>query len=626
MSLFARIAAAVCAIVVLGVLVTAALLVRASNDHLVETSLDRLESELEIQNTRLSDRVDELIRDVRVSSGTPPIQGIIRARNNGGIDPVDGSSEDEWRERLGVIFSELLRSKPTYLQVRYIGLSDGGRELVRVDRAPSSPMLRRVTGRALQRKGREPYFVATLAVEPGAIYVDDIDLNREHGKITTPSVPVLRVSTPIVDARTGETFGLVIINFDARAAFEALARVADPSHVYYIVNDDAHYLYHPDPDRAFAFEFGPAPVATREFPGLVGLLADGNVVHARVDEARRQIVAMRRLELGSPPAVEVLATVVTVDIEEITESTRESMPAIVVPLVLLAVGGLLLGLWLTRIATRPMTQLMKAMNQLDFDNRKLKLPPGLTGEARRLAETLERSLDSLRRSDQVAASNRELRQFTYIASHDLQEPVRTITSFATLLEEDYGSKLDEDGRTSLRFISESCQRMQALIEGLLDHSRIGTGSVRRPIDIDELLEDVQQDLSRAIEASGATIEVGPMPRMNVYPVEVRLLFQNLLSNAIKFHRPGVPPRVTIEARAERDGWTFSVTDEGPGIPAEHRKKIFMIFQRLHTRTEFEGAGIGLAHCRKIVEMHHGRIWVEDAPGGGARFVFQLEEI
>lgn len=105
-----------------------------------------------------------------------------------------------------------------------------------------------------------------------------------------------------------------------------------------------------------------------------------------------------------------------------------------------------------------------------------------------------------------------------------------------------------------------------------------------------------------------------------------MLFQNLLSNAIKFHRPGVPPRVTIEARAERDGWTFSVTDEGPGIPAEHRKKIFMIFQRLHTRTEFEGAGIGLAHCRKIVEMHHGRIWVEDAPGGGARFNFQLKEI
>ena len=169
-------------------------------------------------------------------------------------------------------------------------------------------------------------------------------------------------------------------------------------------------------------------------------------------------------------------------------------------------------------------------------------------------------------------------------------------------------------------------RMQALIHGLLEFSRLGVEATPERVSLESLVRDVSADLAGVIKETGATIDCGSLPTLTVYGVEIRLLLQNLIANAIKFRRVDVPPDVQIRGRQDGDGWLITVADNGIGIPASQREKVFLIFQRLHNRATYEGTGIGLAHCRKIVDMHHGRIWVEDSETGGSRFCVFLKEI
>ena len=225
---------------------------------------------------------------------------------------------------------------------------------------------------------------------------------------------------------------------------------------------------------------------------------------------------------------------------------------------------------------------------------------------------------------QLQTKNKELEQFAYIASHDLQEPLRTITSLVDLLTIGYQQKLDASGQRMIKFLNEAAGRMSELIKGLLDYSRLGRESVVVAVDCNQMLRDIKNDLTIAIVKTGAVIEVESLPIIQAYSLELRLLFQNLITNAIKFSKPGVPPVIIISANQEPSGgWKFSVSDNGIGIADEFREKIFIIFQRLHNKGEYEGTGIGLAHCMKITELHKGRIWVESKPNEGSTFYFTI---
>ncbi|MDN5210610.1 ATP-binding protein [Fulvivirgaceae bacterium BMA12] len=222
--------------------------------------------------------------------------------------------------------------------------------------------------------------------------------------------------------------------------------------------------------------------------------------------------------------------------------------------------------------------------------------------------------------------NQELEQFNYIVSHDLQEPLRTISSVIHLMELEYGKKLGKEGDQYLTFISEASDRMRTLIKSLLNYSRLGEED--RPlekVDCNMLAEEVIQSLDAIIRENQAIITVDTLPVLYAYRVEMMQLFQNLLSNAIKFHKKDAPPEISISANKEGAYWKFSFTDKGIGIEEEYREKIFVIFQRLHSKGEYEGTGIGLAHCKKIVEMHQGKIWVESETGEGSTFHFTILE-
>jgi PAS domain S-box-containing protein len=236
----------------------------------------------------------------------------------------------------------------------------------------------------------------------------------------------------------------------------------------------------------------------------------------------------------------------------------------------------------------------------------------------RAKEELERTADELRRS------NGDLEQFAYIASHDLQEPLRMVASYTQLLERRYAAQLDDTAREFIGYAVDGAKRMQQFITGLLRYSRVATDPrVLDVVNLQEAFDVAIANLRIAIQESGATVEARAMPVVQGDPRQLGQLFQNLIGNALKFRKPGVAPRVDVWAEREGDFWRVSVRDNGIGLDPRFSERVFIIFQRLHTREEYEGTGLGLAICKKIVERHGGRIWVESKEGEGATFFFTL---
>jgi PAS domain S-box-containing protein len=228
-----------------------------------------------------------------------------------------------------------------------------------------------------------------------------------------------------------------------------------------------------------------------------------------------------------------------------------------------------------------------------------------------------------KRAVELERSNADLQQFAYVASHDLSEPLRMVSSYVQLLERRYGDKLDTDAHEFIEFAVDGVNRMQRLIDDLLAYSRVGTDEYRHePIDVAALVEDTLRGMRATVEESGAIVTLENLPTVVGDPGQLRQLFQNLIANGIKFVEKGTP-RIHVSARREGRTWRFAVDDNGIGIDPQHADRIFAVFKRLHGREAYPGSGIGLSICKRIVERHNGRIWVERNEEGGSRFCFTI---
>ncbi|WP_299212208.1 YfiR/HmsC family protein [uncultured Aquimarina sp.] len=248
------------------------------------------------------------------------------------------------------------------------------------------------------------------------------------------------------------------------------------------------------------------------------------------------------------------------------------------------------------------------------------------------SELKEKNKEIQEQSLILESKNKELEQFAYIASHDLQEPLNTISSFIGLITEDYGDSFDEVGKESLDFIKDASIRMKKLIDSLLEYSRLGRTKDFSDVDMNKILGELKGDFKNVLERTNAKIHANNLPTVTGNPIELRLLLQNLVSNGIKFTNENTIPEIYIDAVQKRSTddeskkyWEFSIKDNGIGIPEIHKNRIFDIFQRLHSREKYQGTGIGLAHCKKIVESHSGEIWLESEEGKGTTFYFTIPE-
>jgi light-regulated signal transduction histidine kinase (bacteriophytochrome) len=293
------------------------------------------------------------------------------------------------------------------------------------------------------------------------------------------------------------------------------------------------------------------------------------------------------------------------------------------PFVLLTGGGASTQTSLRQLA---LLEPLKTLTLLERPLRKVTLVSAVQ-EALRLRRRQYEIRDYLaerqHREGQLQRANEELQQFAYVASHDLQEPLRMVTSYVQLLAQRYHDQLDAEAHEFIGYAVEGAQRMQALIADLLAYSRVETREAElTATDGEAVLEQALSDLQLAAAESGAVVTHDPLPTVSASPGQLRQLFENLLNNALKFRGPE-PPRIHLAAQRRGPDWLFSVRDNGIGLDPKQAQRIFQIFQRLHTRQEYPGTGIGLAICKRIVERHGGRIWVESALGQGATFFFTL---
>jgi light-regulated signal transduction histidine kinase (bacteriophytochrome) len=238
-------------------------------------------------------------------------------------------------------------------------------------------------------------------------------------------------------------------------------------------------------------------------------------------------------------------------------------------------------------------------------------------ERKHAQESLQQTAEDLKRS------NRDLEQFAYVASHDLQEPLRAVGGYVKLLQRRFPKDIDAKAIEFITGAADGATRMERLITDLLAFSRVGTrGATFVPADMNGLLAEALQNLQASIKTAGAKVTHDPMPTLAVDPTQMMQLFQNLIGNAIKF-RGERPPEIHVGAQKQEGRWVFSVRDNGIGIDPQYFERIFQIFQRLHTRKVYAGTGIGLAICKKIVERHGGTIWLESQPEQGSTFYFSI---
>ena len=590
---------------------------------LVDREIESLSASANSAAVRLSIRIDGARRDVAFLANVLPVTGIVDAAS---------ASDPAARNRLAGILDALLRSRPAYLEARLIGVADGGREVVRVDRFQDG-IVRRTPDAELQRKGERPFFVDAVALAPGDVLVTDFELNQDNGAIVVPYRPVLRTAMPVFDS-AGRVFGALVINADARQWFELLKETAGAGEQLSIVNAGGDYLLNPDPTRTFGFELGTPYRLADDMPTLAAELGEpGRGAGATIAAGDGGLAAARRVEIDPSRPDRHVTVIAAVSDARLLGSIQSQRQEIVLVALGLIVIGAIFAVLFARAVVRPIRALTVASLKVadgepggDFGQ--LTRRSDETGALARAFATMtrrvaDRERELTARTAELTRSNEELSQFAYIASHDLQEPLRMVGSYLGLIARRYRGQLDADADEFIGYAVDGASRMKRLINDLLGYSRVSNRPLSpESVDTRRVVGDVLRVLAGRIEAAGADIVVGTLPPVEADAGQVEQLFLNLVENAIKYRRE-LPPRIVIEAEAAGDVVAFSVADNGIGIDPRFREKVFEIFTRLHGRDKYEGTGIGLASCRKIVERHGGRITVEDAPGGGSIFRFTL---
>ena len=374
---------------------------------------------------------------------------------------------------------------------------------------------------------------------------------------------------------------------------------------------------------------------------LIASVTRGIINVPKTDLVDRGKAEFDRLRTLFDAQNEHLASVRTAGINELDEirAWRDRLLAGLVATFL--VTAIALAVLVRSAVTRPLGVLATACRRIAAGNFGEKITPRGPKDIRSIANDVENmrqriveELDTSRAAREALAeqavelrrSNAELEQFAYVASHDLQEPLRKVASFCQLLEKRYGDKLDQRGAEYIGFAVDGAKRMQVLINDLLTFSRVGRlNASETEVALDSALDAALGNLTTTIEETGAKIvrQPGQLPHVLGDPTLLAMLWQNLIGNAVKFRRDGVAPRIVIDCEQRDDEWLLSVSDNGIGIAEEFVDKVFVIFQRLHGRDAYAGTGIGLALCKKIVEHHGGTIWIDTSYTDGTRFRFTL---
>jgi len=617
-----------------------------------QQSIERMEGDLLQRSNRFQENIERIALDVQRIADSSPVAGYQRAERGGGYDDERNMTSELWRQRLENDFRLLLQQRPSYLQVRYIGLANGGMELVRVERSINDIII--IPANQLQQKGQRDYVKTTSLLKSGQHYISNVELNREHGTIMLPLQAVMRVAAPIYDA-DGKLFGVVVINAD----FKHLVKPFDspPKEVSFMLADQTgDYLLHPQREKEFSGAMGGQPSMPEDFEQYAQLakMDHDELVDLPQQSAGLVHTHMRYDPLNQERYILVSALVSHNVIESMASGFGQRLALGVVMVVfLISIGMALLANWLTR----PIKQLTSAA-KLITQGKDAVIPStqrhdeiGVMANAfqtmlvhlnttqqelEALASSLEKKVEERtselgKALEQAETANQVKSEFLANMSHEIRTPMNGVIGMTSLLLD---SPLSESQRDQGLIIKRSAESLLAIINDILDFSKIEAGKLDLELldfDLEVILQDAARTLAFRADEKNLELICPSTPIQHRWfhsdPGRLRQILINLMSNAIKFTEQGEVV-VRHELSNITDSQTLlriSVSDTGIGMDATQQSRLFERFTQADSSTtrKYGGTGLGLPISKQLIELMGGDIGMESELGKGSTFWFTV---
>jgi signal transduction histidine kinase len=600
---------------------------RAAIEFVAERQSVEQGAAIKLAESRVASQIEAGERDVLFLTAAPAMQGFVRASSNGAIDPVDDSSLTLTRTRVGELFGALLTARPNYRSIHF--LDQRGYETVQAERSADGLAVI-VPPSDLRTQAREPFFAEAARLPAGAKYISTIEPTVDPAPGGRLNAGVVRFSTPVF-ASAGAFLGVVVITMDAEKIFNTVSGVMASASRVFLANERGDYVGTPAAASARGTRI------QDDFPAVASLIDGSQKTYSAVTThgSVASLFAATAVPFGAekPARQLIIAAEQTVAVHY-SDLVSSGLPIVGIAALVILMGGLT-ALVLLRILVVPLRRIRATAVNLAAGDRTVELQrlSQRNDEIGDLAVSIDAMARAIREHEdrlvaqaaELSRSNQDLAQFAYVASHDLQEPLRMVGSYLDLLSRRYKGKLDQEADEFIGFAVDGATRMKRLINDLLGYSRTGSTPLKREkIDIGDVLKNVLASLAVRLSETGGKVEVGPMPTIIADGAQIERVFLNLIDNALKYHS-AAPPHIHVTAVSTEAGWSFTVADNGIGIDPRFSEQIFEIFKRLHGRDQYSGTGIGLAVTKLAVERHGGNIHVRPADGGGSAFEFEIPQ-
>ena len=646
-------------LVLISVGIIGGLFYNKTTDLLVQHALENIAAEISETGSQLQTHIDHQRRDTLFIARTPPIQGMLRAFKNNNYDEKDKSTYRQWEKRVQEIFIGILKSKPNYLQIRF--LNHNGQELINVHHKYNSNEFHVHSKESLQNKSNSDYVKDTLKLAVGSVYLSEINLNREYGEVSKPHTEVLRSATPVYDEQTGKLAGLVVVNVEIGSELRKIQKnIQDKSSEIFITNDRGGYLLHPDETKAYGFDLGKRFRIQEEFPQLAKLFLPDNkdtrfTLNPK-DTKGFHVVSFVKIPFDPVRPERFIAVGISELYASIVAKQSGVQNDVLSLAIIMAAVVMLLAIFFSYRLALPIKNIAQVMDDYIHNREtKVEMPFNDKSEvgdlARRyhslIAEVedakahlkgLNRNLEVLveeRTADlnvsriEAERANAAKSEFLSRMSHELRTPMNAILGFGQILDMESES-FNEIQQGNIREILHAGYHLLDLINEVLDLSRIESGKFEISMEDVSLDDVVEKSLSLiSPQAKERHIEIVDKLSSNGYIVRAdytrfKQVLLNLLSNAVKYNAES--GRITLDAvhsESNPERIRISVADTGNGLTENEISKLFTPFERLNEDDNTEGTGIGLVITKHLVEQMNGSIEVECIPGEGCIFWIEL---
>ena len=620
LSVVVKVALLAASVTALASLTVGSLIFSGSSEIVYQNALNRLKYETNIKSLRLISDIKNLSGDVRYLSGTPPIKGIPRASHNAGIDPTDNSSQKKWEARLSTIFSELIRAKPHYLQIRYIGIKNHGKELVRVDR--QGQLIQTVQKQNLQKKGGAPYFINTVKLPPGSVYLSSVTLNREFGKISQPHTPVIRAAMPIYFNH--KLFGILVINMEFTTIFNNLITNTPRELTPYVTNEDGYFLAHPDRTKTYGFDLGHESTIQAAYPGF-----SLNNTHDLRDtelttEANGNVIHVVKTQYDSSRPERFFAIMLSTSKENLHSGSSELKYQSYLIILLLVILSIVIASILASRLMRPLHLISIAADDLAHGRDVTGLPVKSGDEIGELArsfddmrhqlEDKERELILSQGRVHHASKMASLGEMASAMAHEINTPIQTINLIAQRVQRQLNKDFSaEDIDQSMSKITASVTKISDIIDSLRKVSRHSTEDEFSEVRIKELLQDTINMTEERFKVNNIDFNISyhdtsENTLLQCQRLQISQILINLINNAYDAIQACDDKWIKIDIQQISDKIRFSITDCGKGIDSEILEKVF---EPMYTTKEVgKGTGLGLSISRDIVLKHNGLLYIK----------------